>query len=155
MPHITRVTEEADLPLIGILHRGAHSGIGPTFHVLAERLTALDLWSKTGAWAGVYHGDPVELPEDQLTSHAACAFPLTEPVPAGFERVVLAAGPYAETIHAGPYDGLRNAWAEFNVTIRADDGFQLADRPCAEIYLNDPSDTAPEDLRTRLLIAVE
>ncbi len=155
MADITTVTEETDLPMIGLVHRGKHSAIGPTFHRLAEELTRRDLWATTGAWAGMYHGDPTTTPEDDLTSYAACAYPADAPVPDGFERVALPAGRYAETIHDGPYDGLPDAWAAFTAALRADDAVRLAARPSAELYLNDPSDTAPEDLRTRLLVAVD
>ena len=154
MPKIEIVTEAAELSLIGVPHAGSHAGIGQAFQRLADQLTAQALWDRSGAWAAIYHNSPGAVAEPALRSHAACVFPAEAPLPDGFDRVVLPAGRYAELLHAGPYAGLPESWMWFRQTGMGAAGFAPADGPSAEMYLNDPEFTAPEDLRTRLLIPI-
>lgn len=62
-------------------------------------------------------------------------------------------GKVLTALHAGPYDTLRNTYGAMTQHIEAE-GLQWGG-PCWEIYLNDPSSTAPENLRTQVYIQVE
>lgn len=134
---------------IGLSHRGPPNQIGPVFDTLGEALSKSDLWRKTGAWAGIYGKDV----DGSSLSYACCAYPLDAALPDGFERVVLA--PSARTaifIHRGPYQDLPKSWQWFSGEGLKSAGLTASGEPCAERYLNDPTNTAPEDLLTELSI---
>lgn len=62
------------------------------------------------------------------------------------------AGLAAETVHVGPYDRLRAAYAALEAWMKAT-GHAPAG-PAYEYYLNDPQETPPDELRTRIVMAV-
>lgn len=62
------------------------------------------------------------------------------------------AGKVLTALHLGPYDGLRGTYGAMMAHMEAE-GLQWGG-PCWEVYLNDPSSTAPEDLRTQVYIQV-
>ncbi|HYE76895.1 MAG TPA: GyrI-like domain-containing protein [bacterium] len=63
-------------------------------------------------------------------------------------------GKYAAWTYTGPYEGLAAAWGAFVDGVKGA-GHRVADREWFEIYLDDPSTTPPESLRTVLHVPVE
>jgi AraC family transcriptional regulator len=57
--------------------------------------------------------------------------------------------------HAGPYDGLHDLWKSIYRHWVPATGFRLRDVPGFDLYLNDPRDTPPAQLRTELYLPVE
>ena len=60
------------------------------------------------------------------------------------------AGRVLGALHVGPYDGLRAAYGALFQHMEAED-LQWGG-PCWEIYLNDPSATPPEQLKTQIYV---
>jgi effector-binding domain-containing protein len=67
--------------------------------------------------------------------------------------VVLPGGPWAATLHVGPYEELPFAYTALLEHVR-EHGHQ-AQGPVTETYLTDPSTAAPEELVTRVAMALE
>lgn len=65
---------------------------------------------------------------------------------------VLSGGPWASTVHVGPYEQLPLAYAALLEHVR-DRGHE-ARGPVTETYLSDPRSAAPQELVTRLAVAV-
>jgi len=65
------------------------------------------------------------------------------------------AGQYAVFTHLGPYDGLHNLWKSIYRHWVPATGYRLRDVPGFDLYLNDPRDTPPDQLRTELYLPVE
>lgn len=61
---------------------------------------------------------------------------------------------YAKFLLKGSYDGV---WPAFDFAYKKinEFNFELADAPCLENYLNDPRETAEEDLLTEILIPIK
>jgi len=70
------------------------------------------------------------------------------------EEVRVEAGAYAVGLHQGAYDGLPGAWGAFVRELKASGRPLDLTRPCLEIYLDDPSATPAEELRTELCVPV-
>ena len=66
-------------------------------------------------------------------------------LPAGVERATFPSGPAQALSHVGPFDGLGGAWDTLLAGRDAPD-------EVVEIYVSDPSVTAPEQLRTDLVL---
>lgn len=146
-----------DMPamtLAAVPHRGAYHEIAPAFEALGRILGEAGAFPETRGWLGVYHDDPDTTPQADLRSHAAAIWAGEGPVPDGLEELTLPGGRYAVLVHEGPYDGLAASWGSLTHEAIGAAGGEMRDAPSLEIYLNDPGDTAPEDLRTELCVAV-
>jgi effector-binding domain-containing protein len=66
---------------------------------------------------------------------------------------VLSGGPWAATLHVGPYEELPLAYTALLEHVR-ERGHQALG-PVTETYLTDPSTAAPDELVTRVAMALE
>jgi AraC family transcriptional regulator len=64
------------------------------------------------------------------------------------EAVTLEGGPCAVLHFKGPYSGLAAAYQYLYGPWLAENKVELRDAPSFEVYLNDPTTTAPDDLLT-------
>jgi effector-binding domain-containing protein len=62
-------------------------------------------------------------------------------------------GTAATCVHTGPYDGLKEAYRALSQWIQ-EQGHQMAG-VAYEVYVDDPRDTPPEQLRTRILFPLK
>lgn len=101
----------------------------------------------------VYHGDPAGTFDVEVG--CTVTSPLPEEVTVG-DLVVrpshLAPGEYATLSHLGSYDGMGAAWQRLLDDVRG--GGAEPEGRWFEVYVADPSTTAPEDLRTDLFVQV-
>lgn len=105
----------------------------------------------TGPAIALYDGDPQGVFDLELGFPVAG--PLTQPVVSGEVTVrpsTLPAGAAYAATHVGSYDGLGEAWrALAHAVDAAPRGIWI------ESYVSDPSDTAPDGLRTDLIMPVD
>src|SRR5687768_11801793 len=148
-----RIKQQPELRVGTVRHIGPYETIAQAF----ERLGAVMSGAKRPPNApliALYHDDPQTTAADRLRSDAALAFPPGTGVPAGLIERRLPAGKYASTIHVGAYDGLGKAWAALKQEIAAR-GMRTSGAVSYEVYLNDPANAAPGELRTELFMPVE
>ena len=138
--------------LIGYEHLGDYMEIGNAFSKLEIYAASHKLMTPSSRSIGIYYGDPKSLDQTALRAHACLSVeqPLANPdedspeplsIPAGRCATVLFKGSYAEL--EKPYDWLFGQWLPQS-------GFELADFPPFEEYLNDPKTTPPSELLTRI-----
>ncbi|UWQ10634.1 AraC family transcriptional regulator [Aliiroseovarius crassostreae] len=137
--------------LIGLRHKGAYMEIGSTFEKSGAMIAARGLWPKCGQVYGVYFDDPAAVPEADLRSFAGAEWTAGE-IPEGFESVELPAGQAAVLTFKGPYATIKSGYDALYGEWLPRSGETPADSPCFEIYLNDPRETAPENLLTELCL---
>ena len=63
-------------------------------------------------------------------------------------------GLYAVALYRGPHEGLGGCYDWLFCTWLPASGYEADDRPCTEVYLNDPATTAAEDLLTELRMPI-
>jgi DNA-binding transcriptional MerR regulator len=80
-------------------------------------------------------------------------FPVTVGVPAAGGDTVLPGGPWAATLHVGPYPELPLAYTALLEHVR--ERGHTPGGPITETYLTDPSTAAPAELVTRVAVALE
>ncbi|WP_114287476.1 AraC family transcriptional regulator [Candidatus Halocynthiibacter alkanivorans] len=140
--------------LAGLVHQGSYFEIGSSFEKVAAVVAARNLWPQTRGMAAAYWQDPSAVAESELRSFAGVKW-TGEAVPEGLERHEVAAGRYAVMHYKGPYAGLRAAYDHlFGVWLPAS-GEAPGDQPCLEVYLNDPRETAPDDLLTDVCVVLK
>lgn len=145
------IMEIEKLHLVGYHHQGDYLDIGRVFEKLFIDCTSIDLLNEQTRSIGLYYDDPQSVEKKDLRSMACITLDESTSVdksklehtiiPAGKCATVLFKGPYAELEE--PYDWLFGQWLPQS-------GYEAADFPPFEEYLNDPKETPPNELLTRI-----
>lgn len=153
MHPVTTRTEPARR-LIGLTHLGAYPEIGKSFEKFSAICESRQLWPSLGAVLAIYYDNPEETAEAQLRSFAGSEFS-GDAVPEGLAESHIPGGKTAVLTYKGPYSGLQAAYHTLFGNWLPESGEEPADSPCYEIYLNDPRDTAPEELLTEICLPLK
>jgi AraC family transcriptional regulator len=137
---------------VAIDHTGSYMQIGKAFDPLFGWCGMRGLLNAEARAIGIFYDDPMAVPEAELRSRACVV--VSRPVAA--EAPVLQAdipgGRCAVLRHRGPYATMRAAYQWLYGTWLAQSGEEPADAPAFEEYLNNPRDTAPNDLMTDIYL---
>lgn len=145
------------VPLAVIRHAGIRIADLPAAFDAGYAAIALlfdgDVLTPSGPAVAVYHGDPMGVFDLELGFPVSS--PPADPLPTATGGVVVAStlppGPAVATTVHGSYDGLGAGWAALVERASAEG---LSPRGIwIEAYVSDP-DSAPEDLRTDLIMPV-
>ena len=151
MENVNRVVEVKELPeitLAYVRYVGPYKGDGQLF----ERL-----FNKLFQWAGsrnllrftdtktiiIYHDNPDITDESKLRVSVCVSVPADTAVDGEIGKMVLPAGKYAMARFELSDDEYQEAWDWVYGTWLPESGYQPDDRPCFEMYYNDPK-THPE-----------
>lgn len=142
--------------LWGMPHTGPYLEIGSKFEQVGALFASRDLWSSARGMAGLYFDDPGSTPEQELRSFAGMLVgPEAGKPDKPLEARELSAGKYAVLTFKGPYSGLREAYEYLYGAWLPQSGEEPRDEPASECYLNDPSNTAPEELLTEICLPLK
>ena len=147
-----------DLPartLAAVAHKGDYQLIGRDFERLFTALATRGQIDQAGAMIGVYLDDPESTATKDLRSYAAVEFPDGPAPDAPVEKLTLAAGRHAVLLFKGPYTGLPAGYAQLYREWLPQSGEEPADQPAYEHYLNNPRETAPEELLTEICLPLK
>ncbi|MCW7538239.1 AraC family transcriptional regulator [Aquabacterium sp. A7-Y] len=129
---------------IGVAHRGPYMGIGRGFEILLGRLATRADVPRPWRMLGLYFDDPAAMEPAALRSTACVAVEHGHPL----ADTVIRGGVYAVLRYRGPYASMHGAyrWLYGEWLVRS--GYEAADAPVVEEYLNDPRSTPPAQLLT-------
>ncbi|MEW2918220.1 AraC family transcriptional regulator [Ruegeria sp. ANG10] len=153
MHPVTTRTEPARR-VIALAHKGDYAVIGKKFEAFGALCESRNLWPQLGPVIGVYLDSPDDVSQDQLRSYAGAEFKGGD-TPEGMEDVQIPGGKTAILTYKGPYSGLHAAYHTLFGNWLPESGEEPADQPCYEIYLNDPRNTAPEELLTEICLPLK
>lgn len=153
---VVGIVEQAAQPYIGIRN---HSDLDSIDNVmvsdfkLLEKMLALHSQDKAKLAFALYHTFDIHQRHTEFTT----ALPIEQPidVPDDFVIGTLAAQKMLKVRHTGRYDYSGNAWAAAMSYCRAEKLKINNTITGIEVYLNDPAETAPEDLVTEVLIPLK
>ncbi|MDA7966158.1 AraC family transcriptional regulator [Ruegeria sp.] len=137
--------------IVALPHMGSYAEIGKSFEAFGALCESRQLWPHLGPVIGLYLDSPDTVPEAELRSYAGAEFS-GEKTPEGMEALDIPGGKTAVLTYKGPYSGIHAAYHSLFGNWLPASGEEPADQPCYEIYLNDPRDTAPEDLLTEICL---
>ncbi|MCU0633732.1 MAG: AraC family transcriptional regulator [Gemmatimonadaceae bacterium] len=150
---------EPEQPVLCWRHTGAYDGASETWAALLGFAGRHGLFGPHTRILGFVHDDPEIVATDRLRYDAAMTLApahartlAAEPLPPDARLDRLPAGHYALTLHVGPYDQSDAAYVRLLGQVLPRRGVELAPDPIIEIYLNSPTDTPPEALRTEILV---
>jgi AraC family transcriptional regulator len=131
-----------------VRHVGPYAGCGEAWGKLCAFLGKEGYLGGGTQFLGISHDDPEVTPADKLR-YDACVVVDHSFKPTGEIGVqTIPEGDYAVTTHFGPYQNLNQTYARIMGQWLPRSGRELGNSSCFEIYLNDPNNTAPEDLLT-------
>lgn len=138
-------------------HQGSYMNIGQAFEKLSGWAGMRQLFDQTTRMMAVYFHDPDNTPEAELRSLAGITLtPEKAPsLEAPLENYDIKPGNYAVLRYKGPYADMHRAYKWFFGTWLAESGYEVADQPPFEEYLNDPRQVAPNDLLTDIYMPLK
>lgn len=148
----TTIEERPALHVVGLRHKGAYWTIGRTFGELAQWAATHGVPMETAV--AVYYDDPAKTPEAELRSDALLVVAQPATAAEGMVAYTIPSGRYCVGLHEGAYEGLGHAWQVLFGEEIPKSGATMREGYCYELYLNDCTKVAPEDLRTEILAPV-
>lgn len=103
----------------------------------------------------IYHDDPKVTPTNKLRTDVCMLLSVTATPKGDVGFKQLPAGRYATFLYKGPYDNLQAVYDTIYSKYLPEMECTLRDEASGELYLNDPSCTAPEELLTEIYIPIE
>jgi AraC family transcriptional regulator len=147
--------------IIGVSHQGSFMEIDRAFGTLYGTLSAYAINGNDLRCLGIYYTDPFAVVEADLRS-MACIVPneevkkkldLAAPVQK-IQTIQIIGGQYAVLHFRGPYASMQAAYRWLFGFWLPKSGFQAADKPLFEDYLNNPRNTSPTDLLTDIYLPI-
>lgn len=137
------------IELMGYKHQGDYMQIGSAFEKLFIYAASHQLVDENTRSLGIYYDDPQSIAKDELRS-MACISNRQEAKGDKLERITIPKGNYATLVFKGSYAELEKPYNWFFGEWLPNSGFEAADFPPFEEYLNDPKETPPNELLTRI-----
>lgn len=138
-----------------VRHQGPYDQCGAAWGKLCAWAGPRGLLGGDGLMLGLSYDDPEVTAPDKLRYDACME---VGPDVAGEGDVAIGevpGGPYAVVVHKGPYDRLKETYAEFCGRWIPASGREMRYAPPVEIYINDPETTPPEDLLVEIRLPLE
>ena len=147
-----------DVPTVlvaGLEHRGPYMLIGKAFETSRVQFVAQQLMRDDTRWLAVYFDDPAALEEKHLRSRAGLSLPEGARAELPLQPFELGGGPCAVLRYRGPYSSMHAAYRWLYGPWLLASGYEAANLPVFEEYLNSPHDTAPADLLTDIFLPLK
>ena len=145
------IKEIAAKRVLALAHVGPYTGIGAAFEKLCAFAGEKGLLGPATEVLAIYYDDPAQTPAEALRSEACVTVAGPVEVPEGFQVKEIAGGPYAVTVHEGPYEALAGVYTRLYREWPETSGRQPNyGQPCFEVYLNSPDEVKPEELKTEI-----
>lgn len=149
------VEQRPSITVFAMRHTGPYPEIAKTFNELWQWVCSEKRESQAKSGLCIYYDDPVVTPAEQC--RADTCVELEQPYPEDSERirrVEIPAGTYARYRHVGSYSMLGQAYEALCGQWLSTSGYEAANAPPFEIYVNNPYDTPEEQLITDIYIQV-
>ena len=140
--------------LAAMAHQGPYPEIGSAFEQVASVFSSRNLWADAQGMLGIYYDDPGSVAPEILNSHAGVVVGPAFEMPENLEDVQVPDGRMAVMHYKGPYAGLKAAYDYLYGEWLPKLGEEMREAPSYEVYLNDPTDTAPDDLLTDICVPI-
>jgi AraC family transcriptional regulator len=156
--HPVTIRDIAPIRLWSVAHTGSYMGIGQAFDALYCWLGTRNMITPETRSIGVYQDDPTAVEEEKLRSSAGIVVEglqnasATPPADSPLVETNLTGGKYAVLRHVGPYADMRSAYQWMFGVWLVQSGWEAANAPIFEEYMNSPRDTAPTELITDIYV---
>ena len=150
------IREEPERHCVSLRYVGAYEGCEAAWGRLMLVAANAGLPPSTAS-IGLVYDDPDVTPAERLR-YDACLVLLPAKIPAaapdGCVTRTVPPGRYAVALHRGSFDTIFETYVNLLGRWLPHRNVELFDEPVVEVYLNNPTDTAPEDLRTEVCVRI-
>lgn len=131
-----------------VQHSGSYMQIDQAMGSLFTCLGEHGMLTEQSEMLAMFLDDPSSVPEKQLRSYACSPVPGPDAPPEPLAQLTIAGGLYARLHYQGPYADMSNAYHWLYGVWLPQSGYEAADEPAFEKYLNNPLQVAPTQLLT-------
>ncbi len=149
------IVKMEDMDVVFIRHVGPYNMCGAAWEKLCRWAAPKGLLQPGAKILGLSYDDPQVTPPEKLRYDACIEVKQPVEVEAPVGRKHCRGGRYAMSTHFGSYDTLAETYAQLCGQWVPQNGYEMDDRGCVEIYQNSPEDTEPQDLITDIYIPVK
>lgn len=153
--HSITIKEYPRLHLCGLAHTGDYQKIGDTFDRVFLAAAAVNAVNEQTRSIGIYYDDHETIEACKLRSFAGITLPENQNTPQGLKEISLAAGKGAHLTHKGPYADLEKAYAYLYAEWLPQSGYEPADIPVFEEYLNDCKTLPATEWLTQIILPLK
>ena len=137
-----------------VRHIGPYNQCGSAWEKLCSWAGPKGLLNAQTQFVGLCYDDP-EITEANKIRYDAC-ITINKDIKAEGEigTQEIQEGNYAVTIHKGPFENLKNTYAQLCGNWAPNSGKEIKNAPSIEVYLNDPEKTPPEELLVEIQMPI-
>ena len=155
MDHTIDIIQSDAIKVGALPHQGDYLDIGAVFEKVCIAAGSLQLLSDSTRSFGIYYDDPASKDVSELKSHACVTLTQEQASKANLEALTIEGGKHAVLTFKGAYSELEHVYAWFYGEWVPKSGYQLANKPPFEEYLNDPKTVPPTELITKIYLPLE
>ncbi len=135
-----------------VAHTGSYMKIDQAMGKLFAQLQEHNLLNENTQMMALFLDDPELTETEALQSFACSPIDLSTSLPTTLEAKTLQAQQVARLRYQGPYADMSQAYQWLYGVWLPQSGYQPADAPCIERYLNNPQEVAPIELLTDIML---
>ena len=148
-----RIEKFPDRLAVCARHLGPYNEVGPTCRRMYTWASSAGILDRATLVMGLGYDNPKTTSPDALRYDFCFTVPAAvQNLPEGIRLDTIPGGRYAVHTLRGSYSGMHDAFQRMLGRWLPASGEEIDDRPCIEIYLNDPSEVTEAELRTELCI---
>ncbi len=153
-PMDVQIREISPIRVAFVRHLGPYHEVGTAWETLCQWAGMNGLIGPNARFFGASYDDPEVTPQDKIR-YDACITIGDDVQPEGDIGIqTFGGGRYAVTLHEGPYENFKDTYAALFGRWFPESKHDPDDAPSLEFYLNDPNNTAPEDLQTEVCVRI-
>ncbi|MDO3380984.1 AraC family transcriptional regulator [Gilvimarinus algae] len=154
MNYNVEISQVTPVSLAGLPHQGDYLDIGQTFEKLFALASSHSLLGPDTRSIGIYYDDPGSEDKSQLRALAGIST-TGDDLPTGFTCAAVGGGECAVLTFTGPYSDLEQVYEWLYGSWLPHSGREARNEPPFEEYLNDPRDTPPPQLVTKIYLPLQ
>jgi len=149
------IEDRKPIRVVFMRHVGPYHEVGNTWQKLMGWAASRGMFGAMSRPIGICHDDPEITPPDKLRYDACIGVPDKFEPEGEIGVQEIAGGPYAKTVHKGPYERIGQTYAALMGQWIPAQNREPANAPCLEVYLNNPQQTPPEELMTEVFVPLK
>lgn len=143
------------LRVAALRHQGDYNDISNSFTRLSAWAAGRNLIEPNSRSFGIYYDDPSAVPTNALRADACLTIPENASVDGAYRITHTPDGTCAILLHVGPYAELERSYQWLYGRWLPHSGYEPADQPCFEEYLNDAQALPPSQWRTAICLPLQ
>ncbi len=150
-----KIVELEDMEVFFVRHIGPYEECKPAWDALCSWAIPKGAFRPGIKVLSLSHDDPKVTPPEKIRFDACIEADSSITPDAPVSQKTIEGGRYITTIHHGPYSGLAESYSQLCGQWAPQNGCEAASKASIEVYVNNPDETAPEDLITEIYVPVK